>query len=66
MTYKEFYIWLDGYLSPKLENKKIEISPIVEKMSQVVSDETKLTQDFEKYKKLKESMRLRQENSPQG
>lgn len=66
MTYKEFYIWLDGYLSPKLENKIIEITPIVEKMNQVVSDEKKLFQDFEKYKKIKERNKLTQSNSPQG
>jgi hypothetical protein len=33
MTHKEFYIWLEGYLTGKLENKHIEITPIVEKMS---------------------------------
>lgn len=38
MTYKEFYIWLDGYLTPKLENKHIDIVPIVEKMGQVKED----------------------------
>lgn len=35
MTYKEFYIWLDGYLHGKLENKHIDIAPIVEKMGEV-------------------------------
>ena len=35
MTYKEFYIWLEGYLHGKLENKHIDITPIVEKMSHV-------------------------------
>jgi len=35
MTHKEFYIWLEGYLYGKLENKHIDISPIVEKMSHV-------------------------------
>ena len=35
MTYKEFYIWLEGYLYGKLENKHIEILPIVEKMQEV-------------------------------
>ena len=35
MTHKEFYIWLEGYLYGKLENKHIEILPIVEKMGQV-------------------------------
>ena len=35
MTHKEFYIWLEGYLYGKLENKHIEIAPIVEKMGEV-------------------------------
>jgi len=35
MTYKEFYIWLEGYLYGKLENKNIDIVPIVEKMKKV-------------------------------
>ena len=35
LTYKEFYIWLEGYLYGKLENKHIDISAIVEKMSYV-------------------------------
>lgn len=35
MTHKEFYIWLEGYLYGKLENKHINISIIVEKMGQV-------------------------------
>jgi hypothetical protein len=35
MTHKEFYIWLEGYLTGKLENKHINISPIVEKMQEV-------------------------------
>ncbi len=33
LTHKEFYIWLEGYLYGKLENKHIDISPIDEKMS---------------------------------
>ena len=41
MTHKEFYIWLEGYLHGKLENKQIDIAPIVEKMSQV-KDEPKI------------------------
>lgn len=40
MTHKEFYIWLEGYLYGKLENKHIDISPIVEKMREV-NDEQK-------------------------
>lgn len=35
MTHKEFYIWLEGYLTGKLENKHIDITPIVEKMGEV-------------------------------
>jgi hypothetical protein len=35
MTHKEFYIWLEGYLHGKLENKNIGIAPIVEKMQEV-------------------------------
>ena len=27
MTHKEFYIWLEGYLYGKLENKNIDIEP---------------------------------------
>ena len=38
LSYKEFYIWLEGYLYGKLENKHIEITPIVEKMNLVVDE----------------------------
>jgi hypothetical protein len=38
MNYKEFYHWLEGYLDGKLENKQIDIAPIVEKMSHVRED----------------------------
>ena len=41
MTHKEFYIWLEGYLYGKLENKQIDITPIVEKM-ELVKDEPKI------------------------
>ena len=41
MTHKEFYIWLEGYLYGKLENKHIDIVPIVEKMNEV-KDEPKI------------------------
>lgn len=47
MSYKEFYIWLEGYLHGKLENKHIDITPIVEKMNQV-KDEF----DLDKFKNL--------------
>jgi hypothetical protein len=35
MTHKEFYFWLEGYLTGKLEDNNIDISPIVEKMQEV-------------------------------
>ncbi len=35
LSYKEFYIWLQGYLHGKLEDKTIDIAPIVEKMDLV-------------------------------
>ena len=38
LTYKEFYVWLEGYLYGKLENKHIDITPIVEKMGEVNDD----------------------------
>jgi len=49
MTHKEFYIWLEGYLYGKLENKHIDISPIVEKMGDV-KDENEF--DLDKFKHL--------------
>lgn len=41
LSYKEFYIWLEGYLTGKLENKHIDITTIVEKMGQVKDNEFK-------------------------
>jgi len=38
ITYKQFYSWLEGYLYGKLENKHIDIAPIVEKMKEVTDD----------------------------
>ena len=38
MTHKEFYIWMDGYLYGRLENEKLEIAPIIEKMKEVKED----------------------------
>ena len=35
LSYKEFYIWLEGYLYGKLEDKHINISPIIDKMLEV-------------------------------
>jgi hypothetical protein len=39
ITHKEFYFWLEGYLTGKLEDKNIDISPIVEKMNEVKDNE---------------------------
>ncbi len=47
LTYKEFYIWMEGYLAGRLESKTIDITPIVEKMGQVKDD---LEFDNNKYK----------------
>ena len=41
MTYKEFYIWLEGYLHGKLEDKNIDIAPIIQKMD-LVKDDNKI------------------------
>jgi hypothetical protein len=35
LSYKEFYIWLEGYLHGRLEDEHISIAPIVEKMNEV-------------------------------
>jgi hypothetical protein len=35
MTHKEFYFWLEGYLHGRLEDERLEISPIIEKMKEV-------------------------------
>jgi hypothetical protein len=43
MTHKEFYIWLEGYLYGKLENKHIDITPIVEKMNLVVDEKPQMS-----------------------
>lgn len=45
MTHKEFFAWLDGYLTGKLENKTIEITPIILKMSEV-KDDSKIDVDI--------------------
>jgi hypothetical protein len=66
MTHKEFYVWLEGYLTGKLENKTIDIAPIVEKMGEVMSDEQKWIDDFERYKKIKNPLNtIEIKNSPQ-
>jgi hypothetical protein len=38
MTHKEFYFWLEGYLHGRLEDEKLEIAPIIEKMNEVKED----------------------------
>ena len=38
MTYEEFYFWLEGYLHGRLEDEKLEIAPIIEKMNLVKED----------------------------
>ena len=66
MTHKEFYVWLEGYLTGKLENKTIDITPIVEKMGEVMSDEQKWIEDFERYKKIKNPLNtIEIKNPPQ-
>jgi len=47
LSYKEFYIWLEGYLTGKLESKHIDITPIVEKMSKVDEKPQLLIKQFE-------------------
>jgi hypothetical protein len=47
INHKQFYSWLEGYLYGKLENKHIDITPIVEKMGEVKDDF-----DLEKFSKL--------------
>ena len=51
MSYKEFYIWLDGYLSAKLDTNKgnthfEDIIPIVEKMKEVKDEKESLISEF--------------------
>ena len=65
MTHRQFYIWLDGYLTGKLENKHIDITPIVEKMGQVISDEEKWINDFKSYRKMETLNPIKIENSPE-
>ena len=52
MNYKEFYIWLQGYLHGKLGDKNIDIAPIIEKMNSV-KEESEF--DIEKWKHLRSS-----------
>jgi hypothetical protein len=66
MTYKEFYIWLEGYLHGRLEDKHIPITPIVEKMNMFKSDEQKWIEDFKKYRTIKnEPIIITEDKSPE-
>ena len=42
MTHKEFYIWLEGYLTGKLENKNIDIFKVLEKIVRPLCDVNKI------------------------
>ena len=55
MTHKEFYIWLEGYLHGRLEDGQLPITPIIEKMGQVKSDEQKWVDDFKRYREIKKN-----------
>jgi len=66
LTYKEFYLWLEGYLHGRLEDKHIPITPIVEKMNMVKSDEQKWIDDFKKYREIKnEPIIITEDKSPE-
>lgn len=65
MTHRQFYIWLDGYLTGKLEDTHIAIGPIVEKMGEVISDEEKWINDFKSYRKMETLNPIKIENSPE-
>jgi hypothetical protein len=66
LTYKEFYLWLEGYLHGRLEDEKLPITPIVEKMGMVKSDEQKWIEDFKKYREIKnEPIIITEDKSPE-
>jgi len=66
MTHKEFYIWLEGYLHGRLEDEQLPITPIVEKMSMVKSDEQKWIDDFKKYREIRNNpITITQDKSPE-
>ena len=65
MNYKQFYIWLDGYLTGKLGDTHIAIGPIVLKMGEVISDEEKWINDFKSYRKMETLNPIKIENSPE-
>ncbi len=35
LSYKEFYIWLEGYLHGKFNDENVDINPIIDKMLKV-------------------------------
>ena len=47
MTHKEFYIWLDGYLTGRLDSNIVDVNLIIEKMKEVKGE---LDLNIEKYK----------------
>ena len=66
LTYKEFYIWLEGYLHGRLEDEQLPITPIVEKMGMVKSDEQKWIEDFKKYREIRnEPIIINEDKSPE-
>jgi hypothetical protein len=66
LTYKEFYLWLEGYLHGRLEDKHIPITPIVEKMGMVKSDEQKWVDDFKRYREIiNEPIIITEDKSPE-
>jgi hypothetical protein len=66
LTYKEFYLWLEGYLQGRLEDEQLPITPIVEKMGMVKSDEQKWIEDFKKYREIRnEPIIINEDKSPE-
>jgi hypothetical protein len=66
LTYKEYYICLEGYLHGRLEDEQLPITPIVEKMGMVKSDEQKWIEDFKKYRVIKnEPIIITEDKSPE-
>jgi hypothetical protein len=66
MTHKEFYIWLEGYLHGRLEDEQLPITPIIEKMGMVKSDEQKWVEDFKRYREIKsEPIIITEDKSPE-
>jgi len=55
ITHKEFYNWLEGYLYGKLENKHIDITPIIQKMSEVKDNDSDI--DIASFKEMWDKVR---------